>query len=134
MSPLASTAIVFYFKGHDVSVFLAILAVIAILFSAYAFYLTCGVYLQQLEVSPLGIRSFTPFGTGALMEWGKINDAALRERRNPVTRTERLLILHSPYGMMTFPLSILSPKEEQEVIEEIKQRTRLVVIEDRPLI
>ena len=89
------------------------------------------VHLIQLEISSLGIRTFGGITPARAMLWSEITEALLRERHNPVSRTDRLIILKSHRGMMNYSLSVLSRSDEQEALEELNRRTRLVVMQDR---
>lgn len=133
-SPLLVVAAVYYFKGFHQGLLLGIVSAGMVLYSVFLVVQSCVVFLGRLEMSPVGIRSFTAFGPMPFIKWVDINYAMLRERQNPVSRTDRLLILQTPRAKMNFPVSILSREEEQEVIDEVKRRIHLVVTEDRPAV
>jgi hypothetical protein len=133
-SPLVIVGAVYYFKGSHTGILLGILSVVMIAISALQFLQTCIVHLVRLEIAPGGIRTKSALGPSMQMAWRDVIEATLRERKNPVSRTDHLLILRSAGGMMNYPLSILKRSEEAEVIEELQRRTRLGVVEDRPAI
>jgi len=103
-------------------------------FSALFLLNDINVHLRRLELTPIGIIRHGIFAGGVGMRWEEITEATLRERHNPATRTDRLLILKSPRGVFSYPLSVLSRASETAVIEELKCRSRLVIVQDRPAI
>lgn len=134
LSPAIVVGIVRYFKGPHLGVAIGIGSALMLLLAFFLCVQDVFVHLVQLELSSAGIRRFGGPTAAKAMLWNEVTEATLRERNNPVSRTDRFLILKSQRGMLGYPLSILSPSDESKVLEELKNRTRLVVMQDRPAI
>jgi hypothetical protein len=126
--------VVHYLKGPQPGVLIWIASAVMLLFAFLLCMQVVFVHLVRLELSPLGIRAVGPLSGAQWLSWDEISEATLRERRNPVSRTDHLLILKSPRTMLNYPLSVLPRPAEAAVLDELRLRTRLVVIQDRPAI
>ena len=132
--PAVIAVAVHHWLGSRMRVLVWIGSAVLVLMSFLYFVQAMSVHLIRLEISPEGIRRFGgPSGEHA-MRWSEITEATLRERRNPVSRTDRLLILKSRDKMLNYPLSILSRADELKALEELNRRTKLLVIQDDPAV
>jgi len=134
VSPAVVVGVVRYLKGPQLGV---LIWIISALMLVYVFTLCLRdvlVHLVRLEINLTCIRVIGPFSQERLLRWEDISEATLRERRNAVSRTDHLLILKSRCTTLNYPLSVLSRPAESAVLDELRRRTRLLVIQDRPAI
>jgi hypothetical protein len=133
-SPALVVATVHYFMDLHPGVLIWIGSGLMLSMSFALFLQAIFVHLVRLEISAIGIRTFGGLSAAQAIRWSDVTEATLRERHNPVSRTDRLVILRSRSSMMNYPVSILSHSDELKVVEELNRRTKLVVIQDRPAI
>jgi hypothetical protein len=133
-SPAVVVGMVYYLKGPHLGIVIWIASVLMLLLAFVLCLQAILVHLVRLEISPSGIRVAGGLSRVQWLRWEGISEATLRERRNPVSRTDHLLILKSAGVMLSYPLSVLSHSDESVVLDELRRRTKLVVIQDRPAI
>jgi hypothetical protein len=133
-SPAIVVGVVHYLKGPNLGVLIWIASALMLIFAFVLCLQAVFVHLVRLEISPSGIRVAGGLSGVQWLRWEEIVEATLRERRNPVSRTDHLLILKSQRAMLNYPLSVLSQSDETAVLDELRRRTRLVVIQDRAAI
>jgi hypothetical protein len=129
LSPLGSVALVMYFVGHTAGLIFKILSGVMVLFSLMNVLSSAMVHLRKLYVTEMGIGVrgiLSKTGTS----WPDISRVVLRERKNALTRTDRLLIIESPYGVVSYVISTLAPEQEEHVLATVRARTEVVVYHD----
>lgn len=133
-SPAATAGVVLYLRGPESGNLLWIASLLMGLFALVLCLQAVFVHLNRLEMNERGIGVADPLTGSRWMRWEDVVDATLRERRNPVSRTDHLLILRSRSTMINYPLSILSRGAEEHVLAELRARTKLITIQDRPAV
>lgn len=104
------------------------------LLSLYLLMQSIHVHLQTLYLDDYCIRTSNPLCTIEL-EWQYIVNALLRERVNAISGTDHLLILQSHNGhMLLFNTSTLNPKDEDIVLQKVREKTNLKAQRDSPSI
>jgi len=79
--------------------------------------------------------SITGFLGATAISFNSIDKAVLRERVNPVSRTDHLLIIQSRNGQfLTFNSSTLSPEDEEDFLTELRKHVDLEVVRDKPVL
>jgi uncharacterized membrane protein YhaH (DUF805 family) len=85
------------------------------------------VTLDERSISVTGLFGTTTIG------FSQIDGAVMRERVNLVSRTDRLIIIHSVAGqLLTFNPSTLSRKDEEDFLRELRKHVPLEVVRDKP--
>ena len=133
-SPAAVVGMVYYLKGSHQGVVIGTASVVMLLLAFVLCLQSIVVHLVRLEINPTGIRVVGGLSQAQWLRWERISEATLRERRNPASRTDHLLILKSAGVTLSYPLSVLSQSDELAVLDELHRRTRLAVIQDWPAI
>jgi len=134
LSPVLVASIVTYFMYESITWkwVLWIANGFMVLLSLYLFTQSIFVHLQTLYLDDSCIRTSSLLCTIEL-KWQDINNALLRERVNTMSRTDHLLMLQSYDGhMLFFNTSTLSPKDEETVLEKVREKTTLPVHRDSP--
>jgi hypothetical protein len=127
----AATAI--YFFGDSGSRVLWIGGGIMAFFSLVLLVQAVFVHRQKIWIDERAIRVTGPtFDTR--IEWSEIVNATIRERVNAISRTDRLLRIHSQDQQLIFNTSTLSSPDEEQLLDQIRCRTRLFVQRDKPTI
>ena len=106
---------------------------ITVLFFIFLLLQAISVHLKKLYIDDRGIATLGPLNKTGI-EWNQITSAVLRERKNAISRTDRLLIVTSMSHLLVYNTSILRPTDESEVLEMVKRRTNLVTKVDKPSI
>lgn len=133
LSPVFMAAIVTYFAYESARWWLWVANAAMVLLSVYSCTQSIFVYLQRLHLDDRGIGATTVFGARAIA-WTDVVNATLRERLNPITRTDRLLIVKSRRATMLFNTSTLSEADEEDVLAKVRARVPLLLQRDRPAI
>jgi hypothetical protein len=129
ISPAGSVALVTYFVGNTAGLVFTILSGAMVLFSVVLVLNSVAVHLRKLYVNERGIAVRGMLSETAI-PWASINRAVLRERKNAITRTDRLLIIESSYDLLSYVISTLSPDEEEKVLAVVRGKTQVVVYHD----
>jgi len=99
-----------------------------ILYSMFLLIQALVVHCVRLTLNENGLS----FGRRTI-QWSDINDAVMKERRNPVSRTDRVIMIRLHDGkVMNYNLSTLDPSDEDDAIRFIRGKIRLPVVQDRP--
>lgn len=133
LSPAAIAALVMYFVGGSAPYLLWVASGLMLLFSLLLVLQSLVVFRNRLYLDEVGIAVAGLLSRRA-MRWSEVTGATLRERKNAVSRTDRLLVLESRDRMLSYVTSTLSPPEEEAVLAEVGRRTRVVVYQDKPTI
>ena len=131
--PASLVAVVYVLRGPDFGTILWILSGLMCLYSAFLCIQAVFVHLQSLVMNDRGFGIIGSLSR-SWVDWDQVNEATLRERHNPVTRTDRLIVLETRRGPIAFPLSVLDRRAEQDAIAHIRAHTKLVVVRDQPAI
>lgn len=131
--PVATAATLTYFFGNAKSRVLWVGGGVMALFSLVLLFQAVFVHRQKIWIDERAIRVTGPrFDTR--IAWSEIVNATIRERVNAISRTDRLLTIHSQHRRLVFNTSTLSVRDEEEVLAQIRCRTRLFVQRDKPTI
>ncbi len=133
LSPAAVAGVFTYLSYDSASLWLWVLDAVVGLISIFLLLQAVFVYRQQLYLDETAIATAGPLGRQVAV-WPEVTSAVLRERPNLLTRTDRLLVIEAPRGMVTFNISTLSPEDEREVLERVQACARLVIHRDKPSI
>lgn len=133
LSPAITAAIMMYFLADSARFIVKILSGLMFLFSLYLLIQDFFVHLQRLYLDETRIRSKSLL-TSITINWPDVVHAELRERENAISGTDHLLIIKSGYHQLVFNTSTLSKEHEKKVIEIVKQKCSLVIINDKPAI
>jgi hypothetical protein len=131
--PLASAVTLIYFFGDSKSPMLWICGCISVLFSLVLLVQAVFVHRQKIWIDERAIR-VKGLLADTRIAWSEIVNATIRERVNAISRTDRLLMIHSQDRQLSFSTSTLSPPDEEELLSQIRSRTRLFVQRDKPTI
>ena len=131
--PLASAATLIYFLGDGKSRVLWVGGGVMALFSLVLLVQAVFVHCQKIWIDERAIRVTGP-RVDTRIAWSEIVNATIRERVNAISRTDRLLTIHSQNRKLVFNTSTLSSPDEEEVLGQIRSRTRLFVQRDKPTI
>lgn len=122
ITPAFSAVIVTYFLYDKAKVFIIIVDVITGLFCLYMTLQTIMVHIQKITLLEEGIL-FSSFGRPFGFRWSDIEKADIRERRNILSGTDRLVILYTKKGdKIPINTSTLSKNNEKKVLSEIRKR------------
>lgn len=137
LSPIITAGVATYFFprlfSKPIPGLLWVLNAIMVLLSLKLLLNTLFVHKMRLYLDDHCVRSTGLFGTTQI-NWSEITEALLRERQNSVSRTDHLLILTSSNHLLSFNTSILAPEDEGEVLNKVREKTNLVIHQDRPTI
>lgn len=134
LSPVVlAGAITYLAYGSVHSWALAIMDVSAVLVSAAGLLSTALAFRRKLYIDDTHIAVVIG-RKGYYLEWASVAGAVVRERRHLLTRTDRLLIVGALQATLTYNISVLSPEDEQAVIAQVADHTKLVVEQDAPAI
>lgn len=133
LSPAATAGLVLYLSGPAARTLIWVLSALMGLFAVFLGLQTVLVHLNRLFIDETGVQVRGPL-SDIRSRWEDIHHATLRERENAVSRTDHLLILMGPKIYLNYPTSILSPQDEASVLEEVRKRKKLVVLQDRPTV
>jgi len=102
------------------------------LFSFFLLMQTIAVHLKRVTIDEGSISVTGPLGT-TTVSFSSIVKAVLRERVNPVSRTDHLILIQGRSGeLLTFNSSTLSRPEEEDFLNEVRRHVDLEVVSDRP--
>lgn len=132
-SPLASAATLNYFFAGAKTLVLLIGGGVMAVFSLVLLLQAVFVHRQKIWIDESAIRVTGPF-FNTRIAWPEIVNATIRERVNAISRTDRLLTIHSRDEQLVFNTSTLSAPDEEELLATIRSRTRLFVQRDKPTI
>src|ERR1044071_3424592 len=91
------------------------------------------VYLNRLQLDEERIRATGPLHSVEI-RWSQVTGAVLRERVNPMTRTDHMLVIKSRGATLVFNTSTLSLADEAEVLRRVRDKINVTVQRDRPAI
>jgi len=131
LSPILTAGIGTYFVFDCRNWFLWVVDVLMGLFSLYLLFQTLFVYSGRLYLDTNVIKAINTLASTQIA-WRDITKAVLRERRNVLSHTDHLLILYSYNNVLTFNISILSDHDEKTVLDAIKAKTDLEIVQDTP--
>lgn len=132
--PVGTAALVTFFLWNpDRKVLLFAIGGLQVLLSCFLLLQAVLVHCNKLWLDERVIRVTGPL-TATQMGWAEIVSALLRERVNAISRTDRMLVLRSRNDQLIFNTSVLSPEDEEAVLQIIRARTQLVVQRDKPSI
>ncbi len=102
------------------------------LLSFYLFIQTIAVHLRRVTIDEESISVTGLLGT-TTVGFSSTVKAVLRERVNPVSRTDHLILIQSRTGeLLTFNSSTLSRDDEDDFLNELRKCVHLEVVRDRP--
>jgi hypothetical protein len=101
------------------------------LWSIFLILQTIVVHLKSISVDETGI-TVRGLGEGSL-RYQDVAEAQLRERRNVVSRTDRLLMIRSNGGeLLMFNPSTLRRSDEDALLSLLRKRIRITTVGDTP--
>lgn len=102
------------------------------LLSAFLLLQTIAVHLRSVTIGEDRI-SVTGILGATTIPFSSIAKAVLRERVNPVSRTDHLVLIQSRTGeFLTFNSSTLPPGDEDDFLTELRRHVDLEVVRDKP--
>ena len=102
------------------------------LFSFFLLIQTIAVHLRRVTIEEESISVTGPLGT-TTVGFSSIVKAVLRERVNPVSRTDHLILIESRNGaLLTFNSSTLSRDDEDDFLTELRRHVDLQIVRDKP--
>jgi len=132
LSPAVVAAIIVWFLDPGTA-----LKVVSALFALFALHNVIGdvfVHLGAIHVDERGIMMKGSLGDLRAIEWREVTGAVLRERENPITRTDRLLIIDSDDKRVMFNTNVLKPADEAALLAMVRRHAPLVVERDTPAV
>lgn len=133
ISLILTASIVTFFLVSKISWWLWVLDIIMCLFSLLLIAQAIYVHFQVLEIYDDFLILKTPL-FAIQMHWHEIQSAVLRERKNAMSRTDRLLIVSSSKSMLNFNISTLNIVDEGKILKIVKSKIHLEIIQDSPCI
>jgi len=112
---------------------LVLVATVAMcLFSVFLLLQTIAVHLRSVTMGQDYICVTGLLGATTI-PFSSIAKAMLRERVNPVSRTDHLVLIQSRTGqLLTFNSSTLPPDDEDDFLTELRRHVDLEVVRDKP--
>jgi len=93
---------------------------------------TMAVHLRRVTINEDCISVTGLLGTTTIV-FGSIAKAVLRERVNPVSRTDHIVSIQSRTGeLLTFNSSTLPRNDEDDFLKELQRHVNLDVVRDKP--
>jgi hypothetical protein len=133
LSPAILAGIVMYFLAESARLIMWIASGIMVILSLFFLIQSIFVHLQKLYLDDYLACMSNPM-LRVEIRWQDVISAVLRERENLMSRIDRLLIIKSANHVLSFNTSILSKKDEQEVLRIVGYKTHLVILKDKPAI
>ena len=131
LSPAMVAGLMIYLAGHRFNVAMWIATAIMFAFALWLFAETITVHTISIDADDEGVR-LSSRGRVMALRWRDISSAILRERPNPITRTDRLLILKSGDRQLPLNISTLRPEDEAALLDLARRKTHVIVHEDVP--
>jgi hypothetical protein len=133
-SPVITASVVTYCVYESAHWFLWVLDAGMVLLSLHLTLQTIVVHCKKLYIDEMYIITSSPLAKISF-RWSEIAEAVLRERRNVMSRVDHLLMLRSQTGrLLVFNTSTLSPEDEDRALAKVKEKTNLIVYQDKPSI
>lgn len=122
ISPAFSAAVFTYLLYDKAKILVIIGDVVTGLFCLYMAIQTIVVHIQKITLLEEGIL-FSGFGRPYGFRWSYFEKADIRERRNLISGTDRVVILYTKKReRIPINTSTLSKKDEKKVLSEIRKR------------
>jgi hypothetical protein len=130
--PAAVAAVVVWLL--EPGIVLKVFSALMVIFALHNVISAVFVHRTSLYVDPHGILMKGSLGGLTSIEWTDVTSAVLRERENPVTRTDHLLIIDSDRHRLMFNTHILKLADEKELLETVRRHVPLGVHRDTPAV
>jgi hypothetical protein len=133
-TPAIAAAIATYFQYDKHPTLILIADGITILLCLFLLFQCIVVHLQRLHITDEGIIIAGCWATYGI-RWDDMQKAVLRERRNILSGTDKLLVIHGQAdSKIGFPVSILSSAAQNDVMREVRRRINVSSVFDKPSI
>lgn len=133
LTPALTAGLFAYFAGGTAGAWFWVPSALMFLLSLYLSVQCVLVFMDRLHLDERLIRAAGPLHKVEIT-WGEVTGAVLRERANPVSRTDRMLVIRSRRDTLIFHTSTLSEADEEEVLKLVRARVSLTVQRDRPAV
>lgn len=131
LSPAFTAGLVVFFLWDNAKTIVLIVSALMMIFSLILLLQDILVHLRSVYVDDNFIAVVGPL-LRANIRWSELREMVLKERRNVMTRTDRLLVLYGPSCQVTYNTSTLSQNDERRLLEFIRSKGLLVVEQSKP--
>lgn len=134
----AVVALVGYLIAHEEASdkgliwFLVVVSVAMCFWSVLLIIQTIAVHMRRVTIDEKSITVAGPLGTTTIA-FSSVAEAILRERVNPISRTDHLIMIRSHSGgFLVYNPSALSRSDEESFLSLLRRHVDLKVISDKP--
>lgn len=133
ISPAMTAAVITYFLSDSIHWTMWIASGLMIILSLYLITQSIFVHFRRLYLDDNFIGVSGPMLKVAI-RWQDIISRELRERKNLMSRTDRLLVIKAADHVLLFNTSTLSKKDEDDVLKTVAGKGPLLIKKDKPTI
>jgi hypothetical protein len=133
LSPVAIATVVVYFTWEIARTPMLVASVLMAIVSLYLLVQDVLVHRTWAYADEEIFAVIGPLG-GSRIRWSDVVETILKERQNLMTRTDHLLILRGPGGVVSYNTSTLSERDERLLLELVRSKGPLIVEQSKPCI